>query len=279
MSNYKTQLSTLGKHLFLCIVSIIFAFPFIWMILGAFKTNNEIWQTPYKLLPSNWDFCGMLQTLGDLHFGKYIFNSFFVGIVGTLLMLLAAALFTYVVVFMRSRYSDMLFYVVLATYMLPGAVTYVPSYVILAKIGMLDQLWGLILSNLPSALAVFYLRQSFRKMSYDYIEAARLDGASHWKILKNVVFPLNKSAFYTIFVLTFVQQYNNYMWPSIMLKSEEHYLISQGLRQFFIQEGAYGMNWSEIMLASTIAIVPVIIIFLIGQKWFITGIMQDSGLK
>ncbi len=279
MKRWKMRLSSLLKQVFLCIVSILFAFPFIWMVLGVFKTNNEIWQTPYKLMPDGWNLSGVLESLGHMHFGRYIFNSFFVGIIGTLLMLLAAALFTYAIVFMKDRYSDALFFVVLATYMLPGAVTYVPSYVILARINMLDQLWGLIFSNLASVLAVFYLRQSFMKMSYNYIEAARIDGASHWKILKDVVFPLNKSAFYTLFVLIFVQQYNNYMWPSIMLKSEENFLISQGLRQFFIQEGAYGMNWSEVMLASTVAIIPVIIVFLIGQKWFVTGIMQDSGLK
>lgn len=267
------------KHLILLPSSFIFAFPFLWMTLGIFKSNKEIWQEPYKLLPDTWHIEKIVNGLQSIHFERYIFNSFYVGIIGTLLMLLAATLFTYVIVFMRNKYTDKLFYVVLGTYMLPGAVTYVPSYVILANMGMLDSLTGLMFSNLASVFAVFYLRQSFMKMSPAYIEAARIDGASHWQILKNIVFPLNKSAFYTVFVLTFVQQYNNYMWPSIMLKDQNKYLISQGLRQFFIQDGAYGMNWSEIMLASTVTIIPVIIVFMIGQRWFITGIMQDSGLK
>jgi len=267
------------KHVVLIPVSILFAFPFIWMIFGIFKTNNEIWQTPFKMLPDQVNMTRLFESLGNIKFGKYIYNSIFVGLVGTLIMLIAVTLFTYVVVFMGNRVTKGLFNIVLAIYMLPGAVTYVPSYVILARLGLLDSLTGLIFTYVASIFAVFYLRQSFMKMSISYYEAARIDGASHRQILRHVVFPLNKSAFYTVFVLNFVQMYNNYMWPSIMLKSQDKYLVSQGLRQFFIQDGAYGMNWSEVMLASTVTIIPVIIIFILGQKWFVTGITQDSGLK
>lgn len=273
------MIKKISKYSILTLSSLVFAFPFMWMIFGIFKTNAEIWQQPYKLLPDSFNLYKVIGSLGNIHFSQYIFNSLFVGIIGTLLMILVAILFSYVTVFMKTKYTDLLFAVVLATYMLPGAVTYVPSYIILANIHMLDKLWGLIFSNLASVFAVFYLRQSFMKMSFDYVEAARIDGASHLSILRHVVLPLNKSACCTVFVLTFIQQYNNYMWPSIMLKSDEKYLISQGLRQFFIQDGAYGMNWSEVMLASFVAIIPVLIIFILGQQWFITGISQESGLK
>lgn len=270
---------TLTKHLVLIPLAIFFAFPFIWMVMGIFKTNNEIWQHPYKLLPGQWPLEEVARSLFGLDFGRYIFNSLYVGIVGTLLMILAATLFTYAIVFLGNKYTEWLFYIVLATYMLPGAVTYVPSYVILANLGLLDTLTGLMFTYLASVFAVFYLKTSFQKMSKDYFDAARIDGANHWKILRHVVFPLNKSAFYTVFVLSFVQMYNNYMWPSIMLSSNEKYLVSQGLRQFFIQDGAYGMNWSQVMLASTVTIMPVILLFIFGQRSFVTGIMQDSGLK
>ncbi len=254
-------------------------FPFLWMVFGVFKTNNEIWQQPYKLFPAQWNIGTVIESLPELGLGTYIFNSFFVGIVGTLMMILAATLFTYVIVFMKTKHTELLFALVLGTYMLPGAITYVPSYVILANVGLLDTLFGLMLSNMASVFGVFYLRQSFKKTSPNYIDAARIDGASHLRTLRHVVFPLNQSAFFTLFVLTFIQQYNNYMWPSIMLTSQEKYLISQGLRQFFIQEGAYGMNWAEVMLASTVATLPLIIIFIVVQNWLVTGIKQDSGLK
>ncbi|QUI22609.1 carbohydrate ABC transporter permease [Vallitalea pronyensis] len=267
------------KHIFLISIAIIFAFPFVWMVFGVFKTNNEIWQEPYKLLPSHWDIAKVVESLGQINFNGYMLNSFYVGIFGTLSILIVALLFTYVVVFLKNKNTNFLFVLVLATYMLPSAVTYVPSYVILAKMDLLNKLNGMIFSCLASVFAVFYLRQSFLKMSYDFVEAARIDGANDFKIIYHVIFPMNKSAFYTVGVLTFVQLYNSYMWPSIMINDDKKFLVSQGLRQFFIQDGAYGMNWSEVMLASTLTLLPVILIFIIGQKWFVTGIVQDSGIK
>lgn len=275
----KNKAAVVAKHFILLPAAVVFAFPFVWMVMGAFKTNNEIWQTPYKLLPAQFDIGAVLKTASEIHFGRYVFNSFFVGVVGTLAMLAVTTLFAYAVVFMPTRWTRGLFAVIMGLYMLPGAVTYVPSYVILSRIGLIDTLTGLMFSYLANIFALFYLRQSFMKTSRSYVEAARIDGAGHLKTLWHVIFPMNRSAFFTVFVLTFIQQYNNYMWPSIMLNDPEKYLVSQGLRQFFIQEGAYGMNWSEVMLASTLAILPVVVLFIIAQKWFLTGIAQDSGLK
>lgn len=279
MKGKTEKIGLIGRHFVLIVMGIVFVFPLVWMILGSFKTNNQIWQEPFKLFPYTWDFGKVFVSMMEIDFSKYIFNSLYVGIVGSSLSILVAALFAYAVVFLKNKYTDIMFFVVLVTYMLPSAVTYVPSYVILARLDMLDRLYGLMFSNLASVFIVFYLRQSFMKMSYEYIEAAKVDGASHLQILRHVVFPLNKSAFITIGVLTFVQNYNNYMWPSIMLNSDEKLLVSQGLRQFFIQGGAYGMNWSEVMLTSTMTVLPILIIFIIGQRWFTTGIMEDSGIK
>lgn len=265
--------------LLLLVLAIAFSFPFVWMVMGIFKTNNEIWQTPYRLLPASFDLGRVMGGLDAIHFNRYIRNSIFVGTVGSLIMIGFATCFSYAIVFLKVKYKKPLFAMVLMTYMLPGAVTYVPSYVILARLGGLDSHWGLIFSNAASVFAVFYLRQSFLKTPIEYVEAARVEGAGHFHILKNVLVPFNQPAFTTLFVLTFIQQYNNYMWPSIVLSSKENYLVSQGLRQFFIQEGAYGMNWSEIMLVSTLVILPVILIFILGQKWLMSNVGQDSGIK
>ncbi len=267
------------KYLFLCIISFLFVFPFLWMVFGAFKSNNEIWQTPYRLFPKQINLSELADGLKAINLYGYLGNSFFVGIAGTFFILLVSGMFAYAVVFLKSKNMDRIFVIVLITYMLPGAVTYVPAYVILAKIHMLDKLSGLILSYLANVFAVFYFRQSFMKTSTDFVEAAKIDGANHWSVLRHVILPLNKTAFCSVGLLTFIQLYNSYMWPSIMLKSQEKYLISQGLRQFFIQEGAYGMNWSQIMLASTVTILPVIIILVVAQKWLMAAISQDSGVK
>ena len=275
----KVKVITIVKYVILCVLSFLFLFPFLWMLFGSFKTNDEIWQKPYQLLPSQIDLSAFLTNLKGIKLNGYLFNSLFVGIVGTLLILAVSSMFAYAVVFLQSKYMNMIFAIVMITYMLPGAVTYVPSYVILAKLHLLDKLFGLIFSYLANVFAVFYLRQNFMKISIDFVEAARLDGAGHWSILRNVILPLNTSAFCSVGLLTFIQLYNSYMWPSIMLNSQEKFLISQGLRQFFIQDGAYGMNWSQVMLASTVAILPVILILIFAQKWLMAAITQDSGVK
>lgn len=267
------------KYGILIILSFGLSFPFLWMIFGSFKSNEEIWQTPYQILPQNFDFGLLLSNLKEINLWQYLNNSFLVGVIGTLLILFVSGLFAYAVVFMSSKSMNTLFYVVMITYMLPGAVTYVPSYVILANMGLLDKLSGLVFSYLANVFVVFFLRQSFMKTSKEFVEAARIDGANHWSILLHVIFPLNKSAFCSVGLLTFIQLYNSYMWPSIMLTSNNKYLISQGLRQFFIQDGAYGMNWSQVMLASCVAVFPIIILLVLAQKWIVAAISQDAGVK
>jgi multiple sugar transport system permease protein len=275
----KSKVIMIVKYFFLCILSFLFLFPFLWMLLSSFKTNNEIWQKPYQLFPSHVSISSFIENLKEIQLSRYLFNSFFVGTVGTLLILLVCAMFAYAVVFLKSKNMDRIFVIVLITYMLPGAVTYVPSYVILAKLHMLDTHSGLIFTYLANVFAVFYFRQSFMKTSVDFVEAAKLDGAGHWSILRHVILPLNISAFCSVGLLTFIQLYNSYMWPSIMLNSQKKFLISQVLRQFFIHDGAYVINWSQVMLASTIAILPVLLILILAQKWLIAAITQDGGIK
>ncbi len=130
------------KYIFLCIISFLFVFPFLWMLFGAFKTNNEIWQTPYQLFPKHINFSDLAANLKAINLYGYLGNSFFVGIVGTFLILLVSGMFAYAVVFLKSKNMDRIFIIVLITYMLPGAVTYVPAYVILANLHMLDKLSG-----------------------------------------------------------------------------------------------------------------------------------------
>ena len=166
----------------------------------------------------------------------------------------------------------------MGTYMLPSAATYVPCYMILSKINLIDTLTGIIISNLGNVFGIFLMRQAFLQINKSLIEAARIDGASHWKILWKIVFPLTKPTFITFGLISFVTYYNDYMYPSLITKSPEKFLISAGLRQFFIQGGAYGIKWPEIMAASTITVLPLLILFLVAQKWFMQGV-GDTGVK
>ena len=192
--------------------------------------------------------------------------------------IIGSAMIAYALTQFNFKGRKILFAIIMGTYMLPSAATYVPCYMILSKINLIDTLTGIIISNLGNVFGIFLMRQAFLQINKSLIEAARIDGASHWKILWKIVFPLTKPTFITFGLISFVTYYNDYMYPSLITKSPEKFLISAGLRQFFIQGGAYGIKWPEIMAASTITVLPLLILFLVAQKWFMQGV-GDTGVK
>jgi multiple sugar transport system permease protein len=266
------------KHAFLLLFSFAMIFPFLWMVISALKTKDEIFQFPPAMWPENPMWHHFTEAWQLAPFGQYIFNSTFTAICIVALQVINSALIAYAFTHFKFRGKNVLFAIVLLTYMLPAAATYVPSYVILANWNLLDTYKGLIFSNAASALGIFLFRQAFMQIPKELVEAATMDGASHWRILWRVVYPLSKPTFLTFILISFVQNYNSYLWPTLILNSEEKQLITTGLRQFFIQEGAYGIQWPLIMAASSFAVIPLLILFAFAQKWFVSGI-SDQGLK
>ena len=274
----KKILGKVIKHVCLMIISFIMIFPFLWMVLSALKTNDEIFKFPPTLLPEDAKWNHFVEAWQMAPFDIYIFNSIFTATCIVLIQVFNSALIAYAFTQFQFKGKNLLFSIVLMTYMLPTAVTYVPSYVLLADLDLLDTYQGLILSNAVSVFGIFLFRQSFLQLPREMMEAAKIDGAGHWKILWKVVFPLTRPIFITFALISFVQNYNSYLWPSLIMNSQEKQLITTGLRQFFIQEGAYGIQWPLIMAASSFAVIPLLILFLLAQKWFISGI-NDQGIK
>ncbi|OXY80691.1 ABC transporter permease [Oceanimonas doudoroffii] len=272
------RLTPLVRHAFLGLAGLIMVFPFLWMLSGSMKSNDEIFSNPLNLLPESLQWHNFVDTFQGAPFGQYIFNSFFVALMTTLLVIINSAMFAYAITQLKFRSRTLLYVVVMGCYMLPGAVTYIPSYITLARMGLLDSHAGLILSNAASVFGVFYLRQVFLKIHPSLIEAARIDGAGELKILWAIVLPQCRPALATLFLITFITNYNSYMWPSLVITSQELNLIATGIRQYFIAEGNYGMNWSQVMAASTIAVVPLLMIFIVCQKHILSGI-ADNGVK
>lgn len=266
------------KHGFLTISGLIMVFPFVWMLSGSMKSNDEIFSNPLNILPAQFRWETFVETFNSAPFGLYIMNSFTVALFTTLIVMINSAMFAYAITQLKFKSRTALYFLVMACYMLPGAVTYIPSYITLANMGLLDSHTGLIISNAASVFGVFYLRQVFLKVHPSLIEAARIDGAGEVKILWAIVLPQCKSALATLFLITFITNYNSYMWPSLLITSQDLNLIATGIRQFFIAEGNYGLNWSQIMAASTIAVLPLLILFIICQKTILSGI-ADNGVK
>ncbi len=260
-----------GKMFVLIIAGIFTVFPFIWMILSALKTKAEVMDVS-KLLPAKAQWGNFVSIFTASPMVKYIGNSLFVSIAVVAIQIVTGAMLAYAMVFMSFRGRKGLFAIVMGTYMLPAAATYIPSYIILAKLGLLNSYTGLIISDTINIFGIFLLRQAFMQVPKPLIEAAKMDGAGHVKILWKVVMPMTKSSFITFGLMSFITMYNSYMWPSLITNDKNISLVSQGLRSFFIEGGAYGTEWPKVMAASAVIVVPLLIMFAFTQKWFINGI-------
>lgn len=266
------------KYAILVIVSIFTVFPFIWMIISALKTKTEIMDVN-AFLPAVPQWSNFKSVIFDSPLVGYIGNSLLVSVIVVVLQIVTGAMITYAMVFLNFKGRNLLFMIVMGTYMLPVAATYILSYIILSKWNLLNTLTGLIISSSVSIFGIFLLRQAFMQVPKGLVEAARMDGASHFRILWEIVCPMTKSSFITFGLMSFISTYNNYMWPSLITNDQSKYLVSQGLRSFFIEGGAYGTEWALVMAGSALIVIPLLILFAFTQKWFINGIGGDTGMN
>lgn len=264
--------------LLLAFVSILAFFPLLWMATNSFKTANKIIQQPLNLFPEVLDFRNFIGALEKAPFDLYIINSIITAFAIVVLQLLLGILMGYGLSKFDFKGKKILFGSILLTYMLPAAATYVPSYVILAKMNLIDTISGIIISNVASVFTIYMVYQTFSSVPKEMIEAAEMDGANNWQILWKVMVPLSKSTILTTALIQFVIMYNNYMWPSLITNSKKNYVISVGLNIFFNSKGNFTQNLPMLMAANTISVLPLLILFLILKKWFIEGI-SDSGIK
>lgn len=274
----RDRIDTVIMWFILLISCLITAFPFVWMIISALKTKEEIMNTSI-FFPGNPQWGNIISILFESPILKYIFNSLFLSIIIVAIQVITGALLAYALVYMNFKGQKLLFAIIMATYMLPVVATYIPSYIILAHSGLLNTFTGLIISSTVSIFGIFLLRQAFMQVPDGMIEAAKIDGASNVKVLIHVVFPMTKSSFITFGLMSFISTYNNYMWPSLITNDSSKYMVSQGLRSFFIEGGAYGTEWALVMAASAVIVLPLLVLFAFSQKWFINGIGGDTGMK
>lgn len=272
------RIDAIVKWIILIIVGVFTAFPFLWMVVSAFKTKEEIMDTS-KFLPQSLHLENFITVIFNSPIPRYIVNSLLISLAIVFIQIITGALIAYAIVFMKFKGRGILFGIIMVTYMLPTAATYIPSYIILANHQLLNTYTGLIISSSVSIFGIFLLRQAFMQVPSAMVEAAQIDGASHFRILHLVVFPMTKSSFITFGLMSFIASYNNYMWPSLITNDSDKYMVSQGLRSFFIEGGAYGTEWSLVMAASAVIVIPLLIMFAFAQKWFIDGIGGDTGVK
>ncbi|MCD1571481.1 carbohydrate ABC transporter permease [Agromyces mediolanus] len=250
--------------------------PFVWMILGSFKTNAEIRQHPTNFWPIDPTLDNYAQLFGRLDFASYFANSLIVAFFVTAGNIVFSSMVGYALAKLEFRGKRLLFGLVLATLMVPGVVTFVPLFVLTANLGLVNSYPGLILPFLITPLGVFLMRQFMLSLPDELIEAARIDGASEWRIFLRVIMPLCGPAVATLTILTFLASWNNFLWPLVVATSEDKYTLPVALALYSVGQNAaqYGL----MMAGAVVVVVPVLAVFVVLQRYFVQGIAL-TGIK
>ncbi|WP_407926448.1 carbohydrate ABC transporter permease [Aquibacillus kalidii] len=257
--------------------SLVFLLPFIWMLSTSFKIEADVFKFPIEWIPERWNAISNYKDVwfGDYPFYLYYWNSIKVAVSTTLLSVTVSAMAAYGFSKVRFPAGGWLFFIVLATYMVPPQASLVPQFLLFRNIGLFDSHLGLVLLGSFSVLGTFMLRQFFMGIHNDLLEAAKIDGAGHWKIFWRIAVPIVKPAIATYAILRFIWTWNDYQNPLIFLRTDKLYTIQLAMQKFTTINGEF---YSLIMAAAVSAILPLLIVFIIGQKQVIEGIAL-GGVK
>lgn len=256
--------------------AVLFTAPFLWMISSSLKPNDEIFAFPPIWIPSRIQWENYTNALTFIPFMRYLWNTLVVSVGNLFGNVLSASLVAYSFSRIRWKGRDSCFYVMLATMLLPPQVTMVPLFVIFRTLGAIDTYVPLILpAFLGTPFFVFLLRQFFRGIPEALSEAARIDGCSELQIYARVVMPLSVTALVTVMVFSFLWSWVDYLNPLIYLQSPDKFTLSLGLQQF---QSSHALEWGMLMAASTLMVLPVILLFFVAQRAFIGGIIT-GGVK
>ena len=252
------------------------ATPFLWMISTSLKTDAQAFAWPPKLLPwpPRWD--NYAEAWRIAPFGRFFFNSILVSVSVTAASLLLNSLAAFGFSKHRFRGREALFLGLLATMMIPSQVTMIPNFLILKALGWLDTYSGLIVPGFASAFGIFFLRQFMITIPDDYLDAARIDGASEMALYWRVVLPLAKPALATLAIFSFMGAWNDFLGPLIVVKSDEMRTLPLAISA--LSAGHYVMSWPLLMAGACFVVVPVLIIYLLAQRYLVEGIAL-GGLK
>ncbi|UOQ49864.1 carbohydrate ABC transporter permease [Gracilibacillus caseinilyticus] len=261
----------------MAIIGLAFLMPFFWMISASLKVEEDVLTFPIQWIPDTWHAIENYKEVwtGSMPFLLLYWNSIKVTVLTTLTSVTISCLAAYGFAKINFKGSNVLFLVVLATYMIPPQTLLVTQFLLYRWIGLYDTHTGLILLNSFSVFGTFMLRQFYLGISNEIIESARMDGAGHFRIFTAIALPLVRPAIATYAILRFIWTWNDFQYPLIFLRTEALYTIQLGVQSFSDQHGSV---YSLMMAASVSAILPLLIIFIIGQKNVIEGI-QLGGVK
>lgn len=273
--NYNKLLKEAILYLFLCVGFIIMVFPFFWMLVSSVKPREELLSYPpkfYTLRPT-LEYYKQLFTLVPMH--RYLFNSIVVAVTVTITNLFLSSLAGYAFAKHKFYGNKFLFTIILGSMMVPWQVNIIPSFIIVKKLGWLNSFYGLIIPAMVNAFGIFLMRQIISTIPDELIDAAHIDGCSEFYIFWRIILPLSKSGLATLAIFTFMSQWNNFVWPLIIIHKSDMRTVPLSLA---VLNSQFGNNFGLLMAGSTVAIVPMLLAFIFLQRYFVKGIVF-TGLK
>ncbi|MDK2946365.1 MAG: multiple sugar transport system permease protein [Geotoga sp.] len=265
----------IAVHLILFFWFLIAVIPFVWMVSTSFKFPEEIFIFPPRWIPENPTLKNYIDLFKSVNFGRPFLNSVIVSLSITFLSVLFSAMAGYGFAKFKFKNKNILFLLVLGTIMVPGQIAMIPVFLMLARMKLLNTYWGLILPAIANAFNIFLMRQYISSIPNELIEAAKIDGAHEIWIFFKVIIPLSKPAIAALTIFTFTGSWNSFLWPLIIATDESMYTLPVAVS---VLGGQYAENIAIQMAGSVIVILPIIIVFLFTQKYFIKGI-AFTGLK
>lgn len=255
--------------------ALVVCVPLFWMVSTSLKTPDQVFEVPIQWIPTQPRFENYVEAWNTAPFGRYFLNSLFIGSMTVVLNLFFCSLAGYGFAKYQFRGKGFLFLLVLATMMIPFQVLIIPLFVMMRQLDWLNTYYALIVPAAMSAFGIFFMRQFIQTIPDDLLEAARMDGASEFRIYWNVILPLSSSPLAALAVFTFLESWNSLIWPLVTINKDDLRPIALGLTEF---QGVHGSDYTLIAAASSLLIVPMLVMFLLLQRYFVQGITL-SGLK
>jgi len=249
--------------------------PFIWMISTSLMSELEVYQFPPKFLPTSWRWSNFIEAMTLQPFGRFFLNSAIVAAASVIGQLIFCSMAAYAFARLPFRGREKLFALYLSTMMIPAIVTIIPAFLIINAFGWMNTYWALFTPTLSSVWGIFLLRQFFQTIPKDLEDAARVDGASEFTIFWKIVMPLSKPALATLAIFAFMGSWKDFLWPLIVTNRNDMRTVEVGIANF---SSLYTTDWPHQMAAAVIVMLPIIVVFIFAQKYFVRGITL-TGLK
>ena len=272
----KTKDRQIGWHLFLVVVVFLLLMPIVFAISNSFKTMQEAFNTVFQVIPLHPTLENYRHVFDKLPFVKITLNTFLIASTVTIFKTITGLLAAYAFVYFRFKGKGFLYFIMLSTLFIPFTVTMIPNYLLISKIGLRDRIWGVALPQLADVLGIFLLRQAMRGIPLALIEAARMENIRHMKIMRDIVIPLVRPSIISTGIIFFINSWNEYVWPVLILKSKENYTLSLALQMYISAEG--GTEFTIAMAVSVLTMLIPLVLYIIFQRYIINT-FAASGSK